>query len=403
MSLTSRLPGGRPRDEGLLGWRWWQWTLALTAAATFLGLVTVLEAHARGLMWGEDPAPFWSLVKGWMPDYYIWAALTPVVVWLGRRYPLERESLLPNLALHGALSALFVVGELLLSCWVVSLLLADQPPPSLDFWGWYVRVLSRFFVWGILIYWVIQAAGHAVRWHRRSREQELAASELEAELARAQLQSLRMQLHPHFFFNTLHSIAVLVRKNDRSAALEMLTGLGDLLRHSLETADRQEVPLKEELEFLERYLDIEQIRFRDRLRVRWTVDPEAYDAAVPNMILQPLVENAVQHGVAPSVRRRTVEIGAHRRDDVLELSVRDDGPGVPDDWSPGEADGVGLRNVRKRLRKLHGDAASLGVGAAGGGGVRATVRLPFRRFGGDGPPEPETADEELTLTAGGLP
>ena len=401
----SRLSGARGREEGLLGWSWWQWALALTAAATVLGLVTVLEAHARALMWGEPPAPFWSAVKSWMPDYYIWAALTPLIVWLGHRFPLERESLLPHLGLHLVLSGLFVTFELVLSCAVVAAIVPDQPPESYSFWQWYVRILARFFVWGVLIYWVIQAAGHAVRWHRRSREQELAASELEAELARAQLRSLRMQLHPHFFFNTLHSIAVLVRKNDRSAALEMLTGLGDLLRHSLETADRQEVPLKEELEFLERYLDIEQIRFRDRLRVRWEVDAAAYDAAVPNMILQPLVENAVQHGVAPSVRRRTVEIEARCRDDVLELGVRDDGPGVPEDWSPSQADGVGLRNVRERLHKLHGDAAALRVGPAEGGGVRATVRLPFRRFGadGDGPEEPDAADEEMALAAGGLP
>lgn len=403
-------PGGRPREaSGVLGWGWGRWALVLVGAATALGLITVLEAHARALTYGRDPSPLGVALRAWMPDYYLWAALTPLIVWVGRRFPLERRELVRNLGVHAVIGAAFVVVELMASCWIVSLLLADQPPPELTFWEWYFRVLARFFVWGFLLYWVVQAGAHAVRWFRQSREQELAASELEARLAGAQLRALKMQLHPHFLFNTLHSIGVLVRKNERTSALEMLSGLADLLRHSLDNVDRQEVTLKEELEFLERYLEIEQIRFRDRLRVRFEVDAGAYDAAVPNLILQPLVENAVRHGVAPSVSPRTVEIGARRRGDRLVLAVTDDGPGMPEGWDPGEAAGVGLRNVRSRLEKLYGDRAELEFVSEAGEGVSATVVLPFRRLEergaagrGDVPPPSSPSPPDLPWPAEGV-
>lgn len=363
-------------DAGIADWGRGRWALVLLSVATVLGLITVLEAHARALTWDQDPAPLATSLKTWLPDYYIWAALTPAVAWLGRRFPLDRGVLGRSLSVHLGAGAAFVAVELAASAWVVSLLVAGSPPPDVGFWAWYARILARFFVWGLLIYWVILAGVHALRWFRKSREQELAASELEAKLAGAQLRALKMQLHPHFFFNTLHSIGVLVRKDERGSALEMLTGLGELLRSSLDNAERQVVSLREELEFVERYLEIEKIRFRDRLRVRFDVDPAVYDDPVPNLILQPLVENAVRHGVAPSVEPRTLEVAARRGDGQLVVRVEDDGPGLPDDWRLDESSGVGLSIVRSRLEKLYGDAGGLEIDSPPDGGVRAVVRVP---------------------------
>lgn len=368
----------------------WILALAILAGATVLGLAVALQMYLAGLRAGRDVTLIGSL-KVWLPDYYLWAFFTPAILWLGRRFPVRRESWLRRVPLHLVFGVGVTLVELLLSCWIVATLVPDAPPPSYgSFWGWYADVVARYWVWGLMIYLAILAAGHAYDFYVRLQERELEASELETRLARSQLRALKMQLHPHFLFNTLHSIAVLVRKNERGAALEMLTGLADLLRHSLEHRDRQEVTLREELDFLERYLEIEQVRFRDRLRVGFSVDPELYDAAVPNLFLQPLVENAVRHAVAPSVSRRAVEVRARRDGEQLVVAVVDDGPGLPEGWTLDVGQGLGLRNVRERLEKLYGEDGRLEVERREGGGVIATARLPLRLVRDDEgkPPEP---------------
>ncbi len=365
----------------------WSIALILLAAATALGLAVAVQMHFSALRLGHEITWATSL-KIWLPDYYLWAALAPAIVWLGRRYPVRRDGWARRVPLHLALGLGITLLELLLSCWIVSALVVHLPAESYgSFLSWYVDVVARHWVWGLMIYLMILAAGHAYDFYVRLQERELEASELETRLARSQLRALKMQLHPHFLFNTLHSVGTLVRKNERDAALEMLAGLADLLRHSLEQQDRQEVPLKEELGFLERYLDIEQVRFRDRLRVRFSVDPELYDAAVPNLLLQPLVENAVWHAVAPSASRRVVEVLARRDGDELVVSVSDDGPGLPEGWSLERDEGLGLRNVRERLEKLYGRDARLTVEPRAEGGVVATARLPLRRTTGEETPE----------------
>jgi signal transduction histidine kinase len=373
----------------------WSIALILLATATALGLAVAVQMHFSALRMGREITWATSL-KIWLPDYYLWAALAPAIVWLGRRYPVRRDGWARRVPLHLAFGVGLTLVELLLSCLIVSALVVHVPAESYgSFLAWYVNVVARYWVWGLMIYLMILAAGHAYDFHVRLQERELEASELETRLARSQLRALKMQLHPHFLFNTLHSVGTLVRKNERDAALEMLAGLADLLRHSLEQQDRQEVPLKEELGFLERYLDIEQVRFRDRLRVRFSVDPELYDAAVPNLLLQPLVENAVWHAVAPSASRRVVEVRARRDGDDLVVSVTDDGPGLPDGWSLDQDEGLGLRNVRERLEKLYGRDARLTVERRPEGGVVATARLPLRWTPGEEVPEPPPASPAM--------
>lgn len=384
-------PSPRPKTtEPNSSWRpSWRTVGVVFGIATVFGLLAAIQGNYLAARMGNEVS-LWRSLKVWLPDYYLWAAFSPVVVALGRRWPLVRDRWIPNLSRHLLLGIGFALVELLLSAAIVAMLVAGLPPSNrAGFWDWYLEVIGVYGVWGLAIYLLILGAGQAYDLYQRLQEQEVAAAELETRLAQAQLHALKMQLHPHFLFNTLHSIGVLVRKESGDAALEMITGLGDLLRYSLDTMDRQEVSLREELEFLQQYLDIEQVRFGDRLHVDFDVDPRAYDAAVPNMLLQPLVENAVRHAVSPHAGPREVVVEAEREAGVLLIRVLDDGPGLPAGWSIEDDQGVGLRNVRERLEKLYGAAGRLVVSPRDTGGVEARVRLPFRRLdvaAADAPP-----------------
>lgn len=348
--------------------------------ATVLGVLAALQGNYLAARMGRDVS-FLQSLKSWLPDYYLWAALSPFIVALGRRWPLIRDRWIPNLSRHLLLGACFALVELLASCWIVASITAGMPPAdTASFWDWYLRVVGVYGVWGLLIYLMILAAGQAYDLYQRLQAEQLTSAELETRLAQAQLRALKMQLHPHFLFNTLHSVGVLVRKGAKDRALEMISRLAELLRQSLDNEDRQEVSLREELEFLERYLEIEQVRFGDRLSVEFDVDPETYRAAVPNLLLQPLVENAVRHGVSPSASARTVGVRARREGSALVVRVVDDGPGLPEGWSLEADEGLGLRNVRMRLARLYGEEGDLSVGPGPGGGVEARVRFPCRRY-----------------------
>jgi len=242
-----------------------------------------------------------------------------------------------------------------------------------------------FLFWMIadgLVYWAVLSVSYAVEHYRKYRERELAASELEARLAHAQLEALQAQLHPHFLFNALHTIGTLVRTGDTQRAVRVVAGLGDLLRRVLDEGAAQEVPLKQELEFIRNYLDIEQVRFRDRLKVAINADPDVLDAKVPHLILQPLVENAIRHGIAPHLSAGYLMVAARRVDDQLQLVVRDDGPGIGNGEGEGGGDaarlGIGLSNTRARLMRLYGADCELEVGNAPDGGLEARIALPFR-------------------------
>ena len=352
-----------------------RWVLVVLAAATFVGIATTLQTYYAVLrLYGE--ADFWEIAAYSFPDWYIWALLTPLIVALGRRFPLETGR--PrNVAAHLVFGVAFALGELLLSCLLLTAAVGI-PESREDFWDYYLVVIGRWTFAMLLVYWVILVAGQALDYYRRYRATQVEASELRAQLTTAQLSALRMQLHPHFLFNTLHSIGVLVRKRDMDGALKMLTGLGDLLRHTLDTP-RQVITLEEELDFIRRYLEVEQIRFGDRLRVEFDIPDATRDALVPSLILQPLVENAIRHGIAPHSAARTLQIEARRRGGRLELEVRDDGPGLPPGWTADENRGVGLRNVRGRLRRIYGEEQHFEVVRASDGGAVARIELPLTR------------------------
>ncbi len=352
---------------------------------------------SAGLEWVE--ALRLSL-RNWLP----WALLTPATIWVATRFPLERNRLAVSVPVH-ALACIVAV----LCC---DLILRPLPPPGPNFrppgggedgrpfrpgfppeeppplrgrfppeqrrHNPYVSGLVMRAQFNIPIYWVIVSIVHALSFYRRSEERERQAAELEMLLAEARLQALRMQLHPHFLFNTLNAIATLVHK-DATAADEMIGNLSELLRATLDTSEH-EIPLHRELDFLNRYLEIQQVRFGDRLRVEKAVDAAALEAMVPPLILQPLVENAVRHGIEPHRAAGLVHIDARRDGGLLRLTVRDSGTGPKPRTQPPQ--GIGLANTRARLRELYGDGARLTLTSGAEGGFSVELQIPYHEHTG---------------------
>jgi len=349
-------------------------------AAAVLGGFTVVGLISSSLTWSTWQAEhlgvgFGLAVLLTLPYWLFWAAVTPVIVALGRRAPIGTTRWPRALLVHVTACALIVLAHTSFYMW---LNLRYFPFPSTEtvpgFGGMIASYLRSRWSFEVIMYWAILGAALAAGYAREAQRRQVRASALEAQLAQSQLQALRMQLHPHFLFNTLQAISVLVDENPR-AARQMLTQLGDLLRTVLDGDERQEVPLAEELTFLRRYLAIEQVRFPDRLAVTFAVDDAARDVLVPAFLLQPLVENAIRYAIAPSAAPGRIAVEARLAGRELQLAVRDSGPGFPDPVT----DGVGLATTRARLAKLYGDAHRLTLGRGPDGGAEAAIVLPARR------------------------
>ena len=364
--------------ENNLSWspriqNWKKWGLLLACwtgyGLFFASQVLINQAYrGRPVRWGHT-------LSNWLICAYIWAGLTPLILYLSARFRIGRANLW-NLPGHMLASLLFSLFQL--AAYVAVTSVTGSDPSSKPF----SNVFQEFVVTGLhfnlLTYWTLVGLCHAADYYRKFRERALSASQLRAQLANAQLNALKMQLHPHFLFNTLNAIAVLVRKSSNKEAIDMIMGLSGLLRHSLKSIDAQEVSLKEELEFLELYLEIEQVRFKDRLRVRMEVEQETLDALVPNLILQPLVENAIRHGIGRRGSAGLLEISARRENGMLCLRVRDDGPGVALGGTAPATGQIGLTNTRERLRQLYGEAQTFELRNASDGGAVAALAIPFR-------------------------
>ena len=348
---------------------------------TVLGLFYFSQGLVQSLVW-HDPTPWWHYLLAWLSGVYIWALLTPAMLWLGRQFPIERSNRLTRIALHLLFSAAFSAFELSMESLLYSRLHLF-PLVMKGFRGTLELLLVRGFHGGILNYWIVLGVQWGVLYYRgyqeRSREVlkfELRASELQAQLMSARLNALKMQLQPHFLFNTLNAITVLVRQQKGKDAEQMLGHLSDLLRGVLEDVDAQEVSLRRELEYLQLYLAIEQVRFPDRLRVEVSVDPETRESSVPQLILQPIVENAIRHGIGRSSSAGRILISASKINGTVELRVQDDGPGLrPSDSS--QEEGIGLANTRARLQQLYGQNARLEIENCDRGGVVVTMNIPF--------------------------
>jgi two-component system, LytTR family, sensor kinase len=357
-------------------------TRVIFGIATLLSLYSAFQAFQYVAFFSQQPTSIWIFLSLNAGYWYFWALLAPVVIWLSRRFPIDRDSWSRSLPIH--LISIFVVtfAHILLSESVKSGLVASgwmggEWENKYSYWSSVKAYYFKNFDWEMMTYWAIVGGYYAFSYSRQAQDRTLRASQLEARLAEAQLQALQRQLHPHFLFNTLNAISALMHR-DVEAADQMLAKLSDLLRMALDQRGGQEVTLKDELEFLQKYLEIEEARFGDRLSVAFDIAPETLDAQVPNLLLQPLVENSVRHAVAVRIEPGRIEIRARHLGETLELVVSDNGPGMPPSRLTSPGKGVGLANTRSRLERLYGANHQLLFSEPPGGGLMVTITIPFK-------------------------
>jgi two-component sensor histidine kinase len=340
--------------------------LFLAAACLVPAALEVVQSYVQGRLDPQNAAP-WRWIIWSSFEWIILGALIPITYVLGRRFPLRDPNVARHLLVHILGAAIMCVGWAGLGMLVGTAL--GTVPASVASW------MLRTIPWSVFMYFTTLGCVHAFTYLAEVRERDAQAARLAAQVAEARLTALRTQINPHFLFNSLNALLVLIRDSDVKNAERMLELLSDLLRQVLTSDDRQEVALREELRFLDDYLAIAQIRFSDRLRIVRSIESGVEGAMVPQFVLQPLVENALRHGIGESVAGGTIEIGARREDNDLVLSVGDDGPGLAREPN---GIGVGLRNIRERIDTLYGAQAKLELRPRAGGGTVAVVRLPYR-------------------------
>lgn len=350
---------------------WLRRQLVICALWAIPGFIQATTMYAVYSLKGDETISLLDALIWRAPEWQIWALATPLIVWCGRRWPIARWRSLPihlvlataimslDIAVYFELGGVFAVTD----PWF-DVPLADVLP----------TMLLKMAFFELLVYGGVLAIDQAIAYQRRYREAAVMQSQLEARLVEAQLDTLKSQLHPHFLFNTINAISVLMRKGEAAAAIRMLGGLGELLRRSLTSLKVGVVSLTEELDFIARYLEIETTRFPDRLRVTVEIDDDVKRAAIPSMLLQPIVENAIEHGIAPKVDGGRISITARRLADRVRIEVRDDGVGL--DHPPSAGHGVGLSNVRKRLAQMYPGSHRFEL-VRNDPGTRAIVELPY--------------------------
>jgi signal transduction histidine kinase len=360
----------------------WIWTTSIWGAFGLVdGMQTVLMMRGEGMhhAWVRL---FVITVISWLP----WAIATPLVMRLGRRFPPTSFRPLITWPVHAAACA--AVG-LVFSAWTAALVVLFNPyaditaaaaPHTPLFVPLWLEKFSNGVLSYLVLYAVILAVSSVLDSRARLARQQTETARLNELLSKAQLDALRRQIEPHFLFNALNAIAGLVREERNDDAVTMIAGLSDFLRRVLAGSSNQQVPLSEEVEFAQRYLDIQKARFAERLEVTIDVPPELLDAQVPTLILQPMVENAIKHGIAKRAHGGVIRIAASRLNGVLTLRVYNDGPALSL-ASENAAPGIGIANIRTRLQSLYGDAFELSLRNHCTGGVEACVSVPFRAGG----------------------
>src|SRR5687768_3823891 len=347
-------------------------TLVACGAAAAIGIAGSAQVYLSMLGHGHD---FLRILAWHVSNWLFWGLAASTVLQAGSRLsiPDSRPGRLGRTGLIGAgLCALHMVITAQLTVWLQPFL----PIPGPLFARAFLEQIPSILLIDLLVFVLLLVAGSALGAHHRARRLERREARLEVELARAQLEALRLEIHPHFLFNTLNSIAALIRVKDNSRALEMLLGLSELMRATVDGPRDHLVPLSTEIDFVRRYVDLQRARFADRLEIRWEIDPASLEVPVPTLLLQPLVENAIRHGTAPQSTSCRVTISARLEGARLGLRVVDDGAGLPAGFERSRDAGTGLNNTASRLRQLYGPAASLHVGPADRGGTVAEVILP---------------------------
>src|SRR5438270_2023249 len=353
----------------------WRRAVLLFVAWTLVGLVFAAVSYGVALSQNDKRFGIAASLKLNLVLFYLWGVFSPLILRFCRRFRIEfRRLSIRNLTVHVPAIVLFAaVHETLL----LAILWSSTPPTRGELTtitDYYARHFGYGFYIDLIIASLIVLGAHALLYYDDFRASELQQSSLRAQLAQAQLHALKMQLHPHFLFNTLHSISSLVLE-DPPKANSMIARLGDFLRLTLDHSSQQLVTLKEETEFVRCYLEIEQVRFGDRLTVEFQIEPAALAAEVPHLILQPVVENAIQHAIAPRVTPGSIKVAAKQTNGLLRIEVTDNGPGLTTRTDALESQGLGLKNVRARLEQLYGSQHCFEVSNRPEGGVTVVMQF----------------------------
>ena len=357
--------------------------MIVSAAWIVPAVFAVINRLAQAPLQGWEPATSRELLFEF-GDWLLYAVLTPGVFAVSKRWPLTRPHLLRRIVLHLLFSLLFCVGWA--TCGqLLRLILVSIFAPQLFHNANWSRIGLEWLSWifitlpfGVAVYLCMVGIEHAMRYFIEAREREVQVARLSEQLSSARFAALQAQLNPHFLFNTLNTIAVLVRDNERQSAVRIVEDLSELLRSTLPRHQANEVTLGEELELVRQYVAIEQARFSDRLRPEFRIPDALLTAAVPSFALQHLVENAIRHGIARRTDAGLLIVAAERSGDFLQLTVIDDGPGIDPQLTPPA--GHGIENTRERLRALYGPRASLEITRRAEGGTIATLRVPYREM-----------------------
>ena len=356
----------------------WRWAFGV---ATGLGLFSFLQAYRLTLI---NSKPGMSIEVGKLivlnlALWYIAALLMPAVAWAARRFPFDAGRKLVAIVAHSIGALVFAALHFVCLMGVRFILWEDGGKWSDATWAqFFQRRIFEQLDWSLMVYTVIVGVSHAVAFYHESQQRRLRAAQLETQVVEARLKTLEAELHPHFLFNTLHAISTLVHRDPESAD-RMISRLSDLLRITFDRSGEPKVPLKEEIDFLQKYLDIEQTRFQDRLTVSVHIEPDALDGEVPRMILQPIVENAIKHGIGGRHGGDQIHISAGRNGERLWMQVRDNGGGLPVRTLRALRTGVGLANTRDRLDCLYGRLYRLEFSDRDGG-LSVLIDIPFQRM-----------------------
>lgn len=364
------LSGATPRTGFISGKAIsWRTAVLIFGFYNFLALIQFPQIYFYNSN-AKNPMPWVQAFGQIVLATYVLALLTPPIFWLGRRFPIERPKIISRLIIHFVFSVFFgVLNTILWHVVLMSVFHGESLPAILEATFASTGAFLNNVTNAIVFYIAILAFNHAMSYSRKYRDREF-------RLQQAELEALKTQLHPHFLFNTLNAISALVYVSPPEAT-KTISQLSDLLRLTLHNDKAQEVTLKEELDFLRKYLQIHQTLLQERLEVEWTIEPETLDALVPNMILQPLVENSIRHGIAPKEDGGHIEIFSRRLNRELLIEIKDNGLGSESDYEKKDG-GIGLVNTKARLKHLYGEAQNFEISTPENGGWRVSVRLPFR-------------------------
>ena len=353
--------------------------LALAILLTLIALVSAVQNYVVTVVHGGVQLSWLRILSFHLPFWWFWLLATPVIVLLGKRFPLHRGHLISSISIHLSASILMaIVHQFLTAIWCNTIYQSLYYMPVFEKLWYRLLNLSWAFV-DFMIYWAILGGFFTLAYYVKYRERELRCSQLEVQLVESRLQALKMQIHPHFLFNTMNALSTIVMKEQTEQAMKMISRFSDFLRMTLEETGKQQVPLDQELGFIQSYLEVEKIRFQEKLQVHFDVEPNTLSAFVPNLILQPIVENAIRYAVLPKESTGEVSIRAWRLNGTLQLQVRDNGPGMPKNSDSDSSTGIGLKNTRARLTNLYGTHHQFDLENLPEGGLQVTLAIPFQQ------------------------